>query len=701
MLTRDNTYENFYVDGGDENRTVQQMMEQVYNDDITLNLSFWQEADLDTRFKVGDQTVWNELYGNLPAFMRRQLTFNRIRRNVNMVCGYQRRNRKSVVAIPVENSDTRTSSLYSEAIFWAWKQSQADEILSRAFEVGPVTTGLSLINVWMSFNSDPINGDIYCDAVPYNSFIIDPYFTKQDLSDCRHIWRRKWMSRDQLEAMFPSRVKEIRSLRPPGNTDGKFQFMAQAYNYGGHELHIYDELWYLDMRKQTILCDLQTGETIEWRGKKELLEQFLSMHPQIIARDGIVPTVKLAQSINNKTFYHGPNPLGIDTYPFVACLGYHEPEIPYFAWRTQGLVRGLRDAQFLYNRRKVIELKMLESQVTTGLKYKVNSLVNPDSVWLSGEGRGIALKDKAEMSDVEKIPAPDLPPTLLQLSQQLGEEIQQISGVNEELLGSAQDDKPGILSMLRQGAGLTTLQTLFDQFDTSTKLLGKLYLKLIQENFGPGKIKRITGEEPTAQFYEKAFGKYDVEIEEGFNTTTQRQYNFAQLLQLTELGIPIPPERLIQAATIQDKDEIIEEMKASQQQQQQMAMMQAQAQAQMQQAQMKLYESQANANESMGVERLSRVQENRALAVERISESRANRDKATLDLAKAVKELEQIDLNQIEKMFTLLNILKENSIEKDAEEATMMSEQIAQIPTPDLGNSLPQGAGLAANNALP
>ena len=49
-------------------------------------------------------------------------------------------------------------------------------------------------------------------------------------------------------------------------------------------------------------------------------------------------------------------------------------------------------------------------------------------------------------------------PTLTELSNTLAEDITKISGINEELLGSATDDKSGVLSMLRQGAGLTTLQ---------------------------------------------------------------------------------------------------------------------------------------------------------------------------------------------------------------------------------------------------
>jgi len=146
--------------------------------------------------------------------------------------------------------------------------------------------------------------------------------------------------------------------------------------------------------------------------------------------------------------------------------------------------------------------------------------------------KGIALKQEANMADVEPIQAPAIPQSMIELSKLLGDEIQQISGVNEELLGSAEDDKSGVLSMLRQGAGLTTLQVLFDQLDYSQKLLGRVFVSLIQSNFSPGKIQRIINEKPSEQFYNKAFGKYDASIEEGLNTTNQRQMQFKQLLGL-------------------------------------------------------------------------------------------------------------------------------------------------------------------------
>ena len=210
-----------------------------------------------------------------------------------------------------------------------------------------------------------------------------------------------------------------------------------------------------------------------------------------------IPTVKVGIVVQGRVLYDGPNSLGIDRYSFCPVLTYYNPQSPYYYLRIQGVVRGLRDAQYLYSRRKVIELDILESQINSGWIYKENALVNPKDVFLSNQGRGLALKDSAMMTDVMQIPAPQIPPSMFQLSEGLANEINQISGVNEELLGSSLDDKAGVLSMLRQGAGLTTLQPLFDQLDQSQKLLGRILIEAVQSNYTPGKIQKILKEQPS------------------------------------------------------------------------------------------------------------------------------------------------------------------------------------------------------------
>lgn len=636
-------------------------MEATYAEAITIIQSFWAEADTDTRFEAGDQTLWNDLYGNLPANRRRQFNFNRIRRVINMIGGHQRRNRKSTIVIPVENANSHTADQFTKILSWLTRREGINETISESFH-GGLVTGMNLLQVWMDYRSDPVSGNIRVDNCAYNSFLIDPYFRKPDLSDCNFIWKRSFLSKRSCVSLMPQHAEEILGLM--GNDsgtgrDGKFQFMPESYNYGLKNLLTYDEYYYRDFRTQKLLVDTQTGETLEWKSTKEdRLREFLRTYPTVTVVEQEIPTVRLAIVIQGKVFYDGPNPMGIDNYPFVPVFAYYNPQMPYFPWRIQGVVRGLRDPQYLYNRRRIIELDILESQINSGWIYKENALVNPKDVFLEGQGRGLALKEEAQMTDVQKILPPQIPPSMIQLSELLAKEVQEISGVSDELLGMADDSKAGILAMLRQGAGLTTLQVLFDNLDRAQKLLYKLIIDLVQVNFTPGKVKKILQEEPSDQFYNKAFGVYDAAIEEGYDTTTQKQMQFAQLLHLKETGVPIPNNLLIESATLQNKKDLIQAIQQQEQQQAQATQMQMQTAMEEQQARTNLANARATADEGLGVERLSRVQENRALAVERQAAAKKDEEIGLLNLVKALKELDTVDLTHLEKLLSLSNSIK-------------------------------------------
>lgn len=646
-------------------------MEAFYAESITINQSFWGEADTDTRFEAGDQSLWNDIYGNLPANRRRQFQFNRIRRVINMITGHQRRNRKSTIITPVENGDTQTADQFTKIMFWLNQQEGILDTISQSFH-GALVTGMNLLQVWMDYRQDPVSGNIRVDNCSYNSFLIDPYFRKSDLSDCRALWKRSFVSKREAISLLPNHEEEILGLvgNDGSGRDGKFQFMPESYNYGYKNLLTYDEYYYRDYRTQKMLVDTQTGETMEWRSSREdNLKEFLRIYPQVTLIEQEIPTVRLAIVVQGKVFYDGPNPIGIDCYPFVPVLGYYNPQMPYFPWRIQGVVRGLRDAQYLYNRRKQIELDILESQLNSGWIYKENALVNPKDVFLSGQGRGLALKEEANMSDVQRIEAPQIPPSMIQLSELLAKEVQEISGVSEELMGfDNKDTLSGYHAMLKMSASTTTLQILFDQLDHSQKLLGKIILQLIQANFTPGKVQRIIEEQPTAQFYNKAFGRYDAAVEEGLNTNTQKQLQFAQLLQLREVGVPVPDDVMLEAATIQNKKKLTDAIMAASQKQQQMQEAQANIQMQEIQARTNLANARATADEGLGIERISRVEENRALAQERKAEAVKDREAALLDRVKALKEIDEIDISQLERLVALSRLLKQ-------EEASIQSTQ--------------------------
>lgn len=668
----------------DKHKDILALMEAKYAEAITINMSFWTEADIDHRFYAGDQTCWNQVYGGVPFSNRQQFYFNRIRRIVDTVSGHQRRNRKSIICTPYENGDAETTDQFSKIFFNLEQQENYLETISQAFE-GALIGGMNLLQVWMDYREDPISGNIRVSNCSYNSFLCDPFWKRRSLEDCNFIWKRSFLTKREIVSLLPDYQDEVMGLW--GNDSGspqsaRFQFMAEQYGFATKHLLTYDEFYYRDYRTQKMLADSQTGETIEWRGDDERLKLFLQTYPSVTVIEQEIPTVRLAIVVQGRVIFDGANPLGIDQYPFVPVLAYYHPEIPYFEWRIQGMVRGLRDSQYLYNRRKIIELDTLESQMNSGFIAKENSLVNPADAHLSGQGRVLWIKEEAQMTDVQQIQSPVIPPTTIELSKILGQEMSEIAGVSEELMGfDNKDTLSGFHAALKQSASVTTLQGLFDGLDQSCKSLGKIFIDLIQANYTPGKIKKILeGQEPAPLFYNKAFGKYHATVEEGLNTTTQKQLNFAQLLNLREIGVQIPEEQLIEASTLQNKPQLIQAIQQQKQQQQQMQQQQMQVQMAEIQARTELAQARAVADRGLGLERVSRVEENHALAREREAAAEKDKDIALLNLVKALKELDTMDISHVEQLLGLSERIKANEAATQANTPTASSQQKSQNP---------------------
>ncbi len=669
----------------DNDRRLIAFMENFYKQNITMNQAYWYEADTDTRFYCNDQTIWDAYYGTYPAASRRSFAFNKIRRIISMIEGHQRKNRKSSIIVPQENGDEETADQYTKLIMWAYQKEMVLETISESF-LGACVAGMNLLHVWMDYRNDPVNGDLKIDNTSYNAFVIDPFFKKADMSDCNGVWKRSYLTRAEVLSLMPNYADIIMSLSTNAFRDGKFQFTPQQFDFNKDNLITYDEFWYRDYRKQTLLIDTKTGETTEWHGNTEDLRRFLMFAPSLTTMVTDIPTVKLAIVAQGKVLYNDVDPSGLDIYPFVPVWAYYTPELPYFPYRCQSVVRDLRDAQYLYNRRKIIELDILESQLNSGFYAKENAVVNPKDLYATGQGQVIFVKEDAQMDDIRPIIAPQVPPSMFQISDGLSKEMMEISGVSEEMLGANQQDIAGFLSAMRMSAGLTTLQRLYDQLDRSQNLLTRIALKYIQINWTPGKVSRVLGEQPSEQFYNRKFGKYDSVVEDGLNTTTQRQMQFAQMIQLRELGVPITDEDLINAATLQGKKKLVENMQKQKQQmmqmqQQQLQQAQQQAQMDMQEAQARIEMTRANATaaEGLGVERLSRVAENQALVDERRSKAEHERSTGLLDIIKAAKELDGIDIDQTHKVIQLLELINAQQQKDKSDTGDDVQKTLSQI----------------------
>lgn len=660
---RDRRYDN-YVEGGQSSGDIKARMEQAYNAAYTVNGAYWQQATIDKKFKVGDQTLWSYIYGASDYQRSKRFFFNKIRKHVNMITGHQRRNRKSTIVVPQADGDDALADDYTAVQIWSENRENAQSIYSQSFENG-VDVGMDLIHLYPDYTYDPVSGDLGLESIPYNSFIIDPYFRSPDLSDCNFIWRRRWVSKEGAKVLLPGRADEIDKMHPCSAKDGKFQYQAELFNLDLNRMYVYDEYYYRDFREADIVVDPFTGEAVEWtenvRDQEGELDQILIMQPHLRTKKIQKPTVKQAILLNGRLMYDGPNVLGIDRYPFAPTLCYYEPDVLAYQWRIQGVIRNLRDAQFLYNRRKIIELDILESQINSGWIFPVDAVVDEKALRQTENGYLVPLKKGHSADEIKRIDPPSIPQSMIELSKALSDDITEISGVNEELLGSADDEKAGILSMLRQSAGLTTLHGIFDRMDNTQRLVGSLRLEAIRKNFSKGKIRRILGRDPHPKFFLSDASKYDVAIEEGQYSTTQRQLELSQLLHFKQIGMPIPDEAILRASFIQNKAQLIEDVQQQAQAQQQMQ--QAQAQEQQQKSQIdnmltyaKSRSELARANEAMAssAQKITSIQEIQANAEHK-------RVLADVDLVKELIALEHADMASLKQAIEVSEQIRQHN----------------------------------------
>ncbi|HEC65213.1 MAG TPA: hypothetical protein ENI23_07965 [bacterium] len=204
-------------------------------------------------------------------------------------------------------------------------------------------------------------------------------------------------------------------------------------------------------------------------------------------------------------------------------------------------------------------------------------------------------------------------------------------------------------------------------------------LEMLQANFTPGKVKRIIQQEPTPEFYNKNFGKYDAVVEEGLNTSTQRQLQFAQLLNLRETGVPVPTSILIETSTLTNKEQLVEAIAKEEEQKAQQQKEQSEMEIALLKAQVENLQAQSVANTGLGIERASRVQENKSLAIERRAEAQKDRDLGTLHLAKALKELDSIDIENIDHLWRLVQAVKVHEQQEEAQIKEFSEQQEAEL----------------------
>lgn len=674
------------------------LFDEYYQEAYSAWNSFYPLAERDLRAYLGDQ--WDEKEKrDLFQEGRSAFVFNRIRRNINMVTGYQRKHRLSSVVSPVENSDQKTADQLSKLLLYAMNRGDGYQIISDCFG-GALKTGWNLMSLWMDYREDPINGDICFQREPYSAFITDPYFTSVNFSDCAYIQRRKYIGIEQAESLLPGQEKELRELHKMGwARDDKFTWLPYQRQPNGQDLLAYNEFYLQKWRNVPMIVDMESGEYTEFDVDDDRMKEFLQIYPQLKVLKRPKRYIERHIIVNDELMRSDENPYGLDEYPFVPFLAVFEPESDQWDLKVQSLIRCMIDPQRESNRRRSQMIDILDSQINSGWIADENSVVNPRSLFQSSQGKVVWRKQDAKPGALEKIPPAQIPPSMFQLQEIFDKDIVEIAGINDAAFGMTENaGESGIMMMLRQGASIVNLQDMFDNLRASQKSISRKVLKLIQ-TWSPEKVQRIINENPSQQFYNKDFSKYDVVVQEGILTDTQQQMYFRQLVDLKNLGAPVTGEMLAKAAPIQGKSEFIEQLSQLEQSQQQAAQQQAQLQNEVVESERQSKQAQAISDIALSKERFTRAVANMGLEDERASKAVQDRADSALSRVKAMKELQMMNTDQLVKYLGIIRLMEqsnktqEENVKRDDVQISAEGEQASlanrQLNTP-LGEISPE-----------
>ena len=608
-----------------------------------------------------------------------------------MVTGYQRQHRKQINYIPCEGADSKTTDQYTKLMTHTCNAEGIHEQFSRACEQAAIT-GMVLLQPYLDYNgNDQAQGELKLKVWEYNSFLIDPYFRSYDASDAQFIWTQEYISKKEAEFRFPDQVQKIAPMSGTPQRYGSFYFLPENYNMARNDLMVLSYVWYKWKRKKQRLYSRKRNQFFDFAGGQENLDQILYAIDDFEVVEVEVPTWKLAVVLNDVLMFQGVNPLGFDDCPFIPVFWNYEPHQTYYDLRCRGLVRTMRDSNYLLNRRIILNHDISEATINAGWKRKIGAVANEDNLKRAGQGWDVIINEGYELTDCEKIIPSAVPESDLALADQLQSLIFSTSGVNLENW-SAQDQvqASALTVMLKQAANLMVLQKYFDQWDLSLKTVGERLLQIVLNNWNAQKVQLMIGEEPTPFFYSKIFSRFQTVVEEGLLTPTQRYQEYQQWLELNQqLGGIIPPQELAKRAPIQGRDELMQILEQQSQQQQmvqqhQMDMAQAVEQAKLQE----LY-SKAMSNIATARERHGRAEADIGLFEERLSEITQNRAMATKAKMEALEKM----MDVIAKYGEVETALKQSQIETfdyrqemnedrekiDAKQTAMSNDFVSQL----------------------
>lgn len=475
-----------------------------------------------------------------------------------------------------------------------------------------------------------MQGAVKICAVDPTEIVLDVDAKEYDPNTWNEVTRTYWVTPDEIEADYGTEKKdEVVGLAASNSHYGydSFEFERNTFgnNSNGYEYDTPDHVerniknvrvvsrQYRMLTKAFFFVDPQTGDMAEvpmsWDKEQRLA---------FAAQFGLFTHSKPARRIR-WTVTADKVVLKDEWSPYKSFSII--PYFPYFMrGRPFGMVKNLIGSQDHLNKITSQELHVVNTTANSGWTVEEGTLVNmtEDELVERGAESGLVLVHARGSNAPQKIQSNAIPTGLELLSNKSRQFLREISGL-EGVLGIASPEISGVALEGKQSRANVQLQVPFANLARTRRILGRKLLELFQQFYTEERIITVTRqvkkpeEEPVEQVVinqptpsgeianDITQGKYDVAIATQPSRDTYDDVQFAEAMQLREIGIAIPDHVVVRYSKMADREEVakyLEELSgAAEPTEQELQMMQMQQQLAIETAQAELQKLQGEAME--------------------------------------------------------------------------------------------------------
>lgn len=511
-------------------------LKQWYNYDIDTSLKWRSQAIEDFNFYNGDQWSDRDL-SILNAQRRPVMTFNRVAPIINAVIGTEINNRRGLHFVPRELGDAISNELLSSAAEWFRDHTNAENEESAAF-YDALICGMGWISTSIDFENNP-DGDPLVNRLDPLKMAWDCRASKANLMDAQRLWYIDQKPLSQLQMLFPDVNPEdfdaswaSKSYNPPINHTAGLYAIEEVE---ADKLCTIVECRWFDYETFYRGRDILTGQLQHYTAEEAARLRTSSPH---------ISLVRQVKKVARRAFL-GENLLQPVDTPLVPAGSLGWNCITAYSEKAKkgfyGLVRPMKDPQRWCNKFFSQIMHLLNSQTKGGIlaergafeddRQAAESLAKTDQItWL----RNGALSGGA--AKVQPKPVPHFPSGFFDLFNETKSEIEQVTGVSAEFLGTRAVNQAGVLEAQRRQSSLNILGNLFDNLKLYRKEQGKIILYLLQHYLSDGRLIRIVGAEK-ARYIELtreqfATVDYDIVVDDAPTSLHEKERTFALFQEL-------------------------------------------------------------------------------------------------------------------------------------------------------------------------